>query len=42
MFIVFISKFFALFPIILDDIIRFFRFFSQFLVDDPKEAHILM
>ena len=38
MFIVFISKFFALFPIILDDIIRFFRFFGQFFIDDPNRS----
>ena len=38
MFIVFISKFFALFPIILDDILRVFRFFGQFFIDDPNRS----
>ena len=36
MFIVFISKFFALFPIIIDDVLRFFRFIIQFFVSDPS------
>jgi len=36
MFIVFISKFFALFPIFLDDVIRFFRLIFQFFVNDPQ------
>ena len=36
--IVFFSKFFALFPIILDDIIRVFRFFGNFFIDDPNRS----
>ena len=40
MFIVFISKFFALFPIILDDFLRFLRFIFQFLVSDSDKISL--
>ena len=40
MFIVFISKFFALIPLIVDDILRIFRFIGQFIVTDLKRENI--
>ena len=40
MFIVFISKFFALFPLLVDDILRIFRFIGQFIVTDLKRENI--
>ena len=40
MFIVFISKFFALVPLVIDDILRIFRFIGQFIVTDLKRENI--
>ena len=40
MFIVFISKFFALIPLVVDDILRIFRFIGQFIVTDLKRENI--
>ena len=40
MFIVFISKFFALVPLVVDDILRIFRFIGQFIVTDLKRENI--
>ena len=40
MFIVFISKFFALFPLILDDILRLFRFVFQFFISDSERQSV--
>ena len=40
MFIVFISKFFALFPLILDDVLRLFRFVFQFFISDSERQSI--
>ena len=40
MFIVFISKFFALIPLVIDDILRIFRFIGQFIVTDLKRENI--
>ena len=40
MFIVFISKFFALIPLVIDDIFRFFRFICQFIISDLKNENI--
>ena len=40
MFIVFISKFFALVPLVIDDILRIFRFIGQFIVTDFKRENI--
>ena len=40
MFIVFISKFFALIPLVVDDILRIFRFICQFIVTDLKRENI--
>ena len=40
MFIVFISKFFALIPLVVDDILRIFRFIGQFILTDLKRENI--
>jgi len=40
MFIVFISKFFALFPLILDDVLRLFRFVFQFFISDSERQSV--
>ena len=40
MFIVFISKFFALIPLVVDDILRIFRFIGQFIVTDLQRENI--